>query len=104
MTRRASSPALSDGGVDIGDALFADAGSDDGANGHQDADFDVDGILNGGDDSDGDGDEAYIALKQAASFRKASNLKGNTVKKGGGFQAMGKQRDTWGASPEDTTS
>jgi ATP-dependent RNA helicase DDX54/DBP10 len=89
MPRRASSPALSDGGVDIGDALFGDTGSDNGANGHTDADFEVDGILNGGDESDGDGDAAYIALKQAASFRKSSNLKGNTVKKGGGFQAMG---------------
>ncbi|KAI9705405.1 MAG: ATP-dependent RNA helicase dbp10 [Candelina mexicana] len=36
-----------------------------------------------------DGDEAYIATKQAASNRKASNLKGRSVKKGGGFQAMG---------------
>jgi ATP-dependent RNA helicase DDX54/DBP10 len=39
-------------------------------------------------DSD-DGDEAFIAAQQAASNRKASNLKGKSVKKGGGFQAMG---------------
>ncbi|KAI9723924.1 MAG: ATP-dependent RNA helicase dbp10 [Candelaria pacifica] len=36
-----------------------------------------------------DDDETYIATKQAASNRKASSLKGRTVKKGGGFQAMG---------------
>lgn len=34
-------------------------------------------------------DEAFIAEIQAVSNRKASNLKGRTVKKGGGFQAMG---------------
>ncbi|KAI9709564.1 MAG: ATP-dependent RNA helicase dbp10 [Bogoriella megaspora] len=34
-------------------------------------------------------DEAFIAIQQAASNRKSSNLKGKTVKKGGGFQAMG---------------
>ncbi|KAI9794458.1 MAG: ATP-dependent RNA helicase dbp10 [Peltula sp. TS41687] len=39
---------------------------------------------------DGDGDdESFIAAQQAASNRKISNLKGRTVKKGGGFQAMG---------------
>lgn len=36
-----------------------------------------------------DGDEAFIAAQQAASNRKGSNLKGKTVKKGGGFQQMG---------------
>lgn len=55
-----------------------------------DADFDFDGLMNGQDGEGDDGDEAFIALKQAASFRKSSNLKGRTVKKGGGFQAMGK--------------
>ena len=34
-------------------------------------------------------DDAIIAEKQAAANRKGSNLKGRTVKKGGGFQAMG---------------
>lgn len=37
---------------------------------------------------DGD-DESFIAAQQAASNRKSSNLKGRTVRKGGGFQAMG---------------
>ncbi|KAI9889136.1 MAG: ATP-dependent RNA helicase dbp10 [Vezdaea aestivalis] len=36
-----------------------------------------------------DNDEEYIAAQQAASNRKASNVKGKSVKKGGGFQAMG---------------
>ena len=38
---------------------------------------------------DDDEDEAIIAASQAASNRKASNIKGRSVKKGGGFQAMG---------------
>ena len=42
--------------------------------------------LEGGEDED---DEDYIAAQQAASNRKSSNLKGKSVKKGGGFQAMG---------------
>ncbi|KAK2036563.1 DEAD/DEAH box helicase [Colletotrichum somersetense] len=94
MPRRAASPAPSDGEVDIADSLFAantsDNGSDDGQNA-PDFDFDVDGILNGNEDgqAEDDGDEAFIALQQAASFRKSSNLKGKSVKKGGGFQAMG---------------
>ncbi|KAK1996717.1 DEAD/DEAH box helicase [Colletotrichum falcatum] len=94
MPRRAASPAPSEGEVDIADSLFAanasDNGSDDGEN-SPDFDFDVDGILNGneGGQAEDDGDEAFIALQQAASFRKSSNLKGKSVKKGGGFQAMG---------------
>jgi ATP-dependent RNA helicase DDX54/DBP10 len=36
-----------------------------------------------------DGDAAFIAKRQASANRKGSNLKGRTVKKGGGFQAMG---------------
>jgi len=47
--------------------------------------------LNGPEPGNDDTDEAFIALQQAASFRKTSNLKGRTVKKGGGFQAMGKE-------------
>ncbi|KAL8961903.1 MAG: hypothetical protein Q9193_001608 [Seirophora villosa] len=40
--------------------------------------------------NDGSSDDAdFIADAQAASNRKGSNLKGKTVKKGGGFQAMG---------------
>lgn len=36
-----------------------------------------------------DDDETFIANQQASANRKGSNLKGRTVKKGGGFQAMG---------------
>ncbi|WYZ45043.1 hypothetical protein EsH8_VIII_000359 [Colletotrichum jinshuiense] len=93
MPRRAASPAPSEGEVDIADSLFAMNADDNGSDDGQDAgiDFDVDGILNGNDQGDGDddGDEAFIALQQAASFRKSTNLKGKSVKKGGGFQAMG---------------
>lgn len=94
MPRRAASPAPSEGEVDIADSLFATNASDNGSDGGQETggfDFDMDGIMNGneGGQDDDDGDEAFIALQQAASFRKASNLKGKSVKKGGGFQAMG---------------
>ncbi len=92
MPHRASSPAASENDFDITKSLFQDdAGSDD-------EDFalpsikdlgalDAGGILDL--ESDGEGDEAFIASKQAASNRKASNVKGRSVKKGGGFQAMG---------------
>ncbi|KAJ9160925.1 DEAD-domain-containing protein [Coniochaeta hoffmannii] len=92
--QRAPSPARSEAEIDIAGALFegSDASGDEQQNAVADSgDFDFDGFLNtaqdGGDD-DG-GDEAFIALQQAASFRKSSNLKGKSVKKGGGFQAMG---------------
>ncbi len=42
-----------------------------------------------GDADDAEEDEAYIALQQAAAFRKSSNIKGTSVVKGGGFQQMG---------------
>ena len=91
MAPRAVSPALSENEVDIGASLFADdldqpkpaKGADQDGFG-----FDADGIFNEGEEGEDD-DEAFIALQQAASFRKNSNLKGRTVKKGGGFQAMG---------------
>lgn len=98
MAPRLPSPTPSENEVDILGSLFTDdtdtkprkqnKGQADNAE-----DFDFDGLLNtGGDDGadDDGGDEAFIALQQAASFRKASNLKGKSVKKGGGFQAMGK--------------
>lgn len=93
-SQRAPSPARSEAEVDIAGALFegSDASGDEQQNGPPESgDFDFDGFLNaGGDDAEDDGgDEAFIALQQAASFRKSSNLKGKTVKKGGGFQAMG---------------
>jgi len=94
MPGRAHSPALSENEVDIGNALFggesdteqfgADVtqkGQPKQVNGGQT----IADVL--GDASDSD--DAAIFAAQAASNRKASNLKGRTVKKGGGFQAMG---------------
>ncbi len=92
MPRRAASPAASEPELDILSSLYPGDDASDKQNGQGDADFDFDGLMNGtAEVDDDDGDEAFIALKQAASFRKASNLKGRTVKKGGGFQAMGKK-------------
>ncbi|KAI1877516.1 hypothetical protein JX265_003524 [Neoarthrinium moseri] len=95
MPRRAASPAPSENEVDILGSLFTD-GADDGdadfraGNAQDGFGFDAGGILDADDGGgDGEGDEAFIALKQAASFRKNTNLKGKSVKKGGGFQAMG---------------
>lgn len=96
MPRRAVSPAASEAEVDILGSLFTDGAND--ANGNYKSSnaksdgfgFDAGGILDAADDGGSDdGDEAFIALKQAASFRKNSNVKGKSVKKGGGFQAMG---------------
>ncbi|KAI0152429.1 ATP-dependent RNA helicase DBP10 [Hypoxylon sp. NC0597] len=90
MPSRAVSPAPSENEVDILGSLFTDnVGTSDRKNkkniAQEDLGFD---FLDGGDDGEDD-DEAFIALKQAASFRKAGNVKGKSVKKGGGFQAMG---------------
>ncbi|KAI0453098.1 ATP-dependent RNA helicase DBP10 [Xylaria acuta] len=91
---RAVSPALSENEIDILGSLLTDgdetshvktkhAEVQDGFG------FDVGDLLDGDDDGTDDGDEAFIALKQAAAFRKNTNLKGTTLKKGGGFQSMG---------------
>jgi ATP-dependent RNA helicase DDX54/DBP10 len=66
--------------------------TEDGKAGQDGNEYDFDNFLSapsGEAWEDDGGDEAFIALQQAASFRKASNLKGKSVKKGGGFQAMG---------------
>ncbi|KAI1815154.1 ATP-dependent RNA helicase DBP10 [Poronia punctata] len=93
---RAVSPALSENEIDILGSLLTDGKETahvkpkhvevrDGFG------FDATELLGGEDveDEGDDGDEAFIALKQAAAFRKNTNLKGNSLKKGGGFQAMG---------------
>ncbi|KAK3990042.1 putative ATP-dependent RNA helicase DBP10 [Cladorrhinum sp. PSN332] len=83
--------------VDIAGDLF---GNDDGSDGDFEVvpnekrgdgglDLDFGDILQTGNESDGEGDEDFIAAMQRKSNRKASNLQGKTVKKGGGFQAMG---------------
>jgi ATP-dependent RNA helicase DDX54/DBP10 len=87
MLHRMSSPAPSDGGFDIADALFGSEdeifSQDEGNGASQDISGNTDVM---GEESD---DEAVIAEQQSAANRKASNLKGRKVKKGGGFQALG---------------
>jgi len=91
MPHRDSSPAMSENEFDITNSLFQhDSDSDNGGDTRprqkpiptQDLDF-------LGADDDDDDDETFIANRQASANRKGSNLKGRTVKKGGGFQAMG---------------
>ncbi|RMZ82425.1 hypothetical protein DV737_g2135, partial [Chaetothyriales sp. CBS 132003] len=95
MAPRAASPAPSVNEVDIGGALFAhdvDSDSADEFDASDDATGTPSGPANGldvmADDLDFD-DEHIIAQQQAAANRRGANLKGRTVKKGGGFQAMG---------------
>ena len=96
MPHRAASPAVSENEFDITKSLFQDDvdEEDDFAlpTSKDVGSLDAGGILDLGLESDGDGDDAFISAQQAASNRKASNLKGKSVKKGGGFQAMGAQR------------
>lgn len=93
MPVRAPSPALSENEVDIGASLFGAGAEGDDSEGERDLMHparktrnESTNLLHGESDSD---DEAIIAAQQTASNRKAANLKGRTVKKGGGFQAMG---------------
>lgn len=92
MMLRHGSPAASENELDISNTLLAGAEDD-----SETDDSQLPGatIRHGAlvadepakdDESD---DEGFIAAQQTASNRKASNLKGRTVKKGGGFQAMG---------------
>ncbi|KAL4736212.1 ATP-dependent RNA helicase dbp10 [Aspergillus similis] len=97
MASRAASPALSENEFDITGALFQNDSDSDAetqkltkrkkAPGAQNLNLDFLGEADAG-DSDED-DEAFIAEKQTSANRKSANLKGRTVKKGGGFQAMG---------------
>ncbi|RDL30773.1 Uncharacterized protein BP5553_10118 [Venustampulla echinocandica] len=93
MPHRASSPALSENEFDITKSLFQDDGDDDDfalpSSRKDEGTLAAGGILDLGLESDGDDDTAFISAQQAASNRKASNVKGKSVKKGGGFQAMG---------------
>ena len=91
MPARLSSPARSENELDISNALFAHDASDpvlDSTVKQNKAggELDIPDIMAGSSDMD---DEAAIAQQQTAANRKASNLKGRTVKKGGGFQALG---------------
>lgn len=90
MPHRAASPAMSENDFDITSALFQDGGAEEDFTTTSSKDFgalDAGGIL---DLESDDGDEAFIAAQQAASNRKNTNVKGKSVKKGGGFQAMGR--------------
>jgi len=94
MPHRATSPTVSENEFDITKSLFkddVDVEDDDFAlpSGKDLGTLDAGGILDLDLESDGEGDAAFIAAQQAASNRKASNVKGKSVKKGGGFQAMG---------------
>jgi ATP-dependent RNA helicase DDX54/DBP10 len=85
--KRFSSPPVSELEFDISGALAGEGGPN-----TQGSDINIVGDLADSfpnNDSEEDDDEAFIAAQQAASNRKSSNLKGRTVKKGGGFQAMG---------------
>jgi len=96
MPHRAASPALSENEFDITKSLFKDDDAqDDSFTAPSSKDigaWDAGGILDLGLESDGEGDEAFIAAQQSASNRKASNLKGTTVKKGGGFHKLGEEQ------------
>ncbi|KAK4103591.1 DEAD-domain-containing protein [Parathielavia hyrcaniae] len=103
--RRAASPAFSENEIDIAGSLFAnESGSDSDGEVNKTpvrdlrdcfkntTDLDFGGLLKNagdGDSDDADGDEAFIAMHQRRSNRKITNVHGKSVKKSGGFQAMG---------------
>lgn len=89
MLPRHPSPTPSENEVDIGASLFGnDVGSE--SDSPEDGKADMpDGDLDIMAEASDEDDEAIIAAQQAASNRKASNLKGRTVKKGGAFQSIG---------------
>lgn len=99
MAIRAASPARSETEFDIGDNLLGDDNSENDSSdeaekfGAKEAAGGFQGVrnqtLNLLQDVSSDDDETAIAQQLAASNRKSSNLKGRTVKKGGGFQVMG---------------
>ncbi|KAL2822975.1 dead box ATP-dependent rna helicase [Aspergillus granulosus] len=98
MAPRAASPALSENEFDITSALFkhdSDSEAEQKTTGSktkrkaptQTQNLNLDFLGDAGDS--GEDDEAFIASQQTSANRKSANLKGRTVKKGGGFQAMG---------------
>ena len=96
MPHRAASPAASENEFDITKSLFNDDSDSEefatASSRRAGEELNAGGILNLALESDGEGDEAFIAAQQSASNRKAANVKGKSVKKGGGFQAMGKTK------------
>lgn len=116
MHLRASSPTRSENEYDISKALLAGTGDNCSSPSHSDGESGqgdllpsrsvrrsanaksaaprpsisgLDEILNHQEDGETNEDDEIIAAWQAASNRKASNVRGRSVKKGGGFQAMG---------------
>lgn len=92
MRGRAASPAASENEFDITSALFqneSDSADDKSLNKHKQKQTPSQELDFLGDDGSEEDDEAFIAAQQTSANRKASALKGRTVKKGGGFQAMG---------------
>ena len=93
MTHRALSPAASENEVDISNSLFDNTHESSSENEapiqHPDRKARMQGTEDMLDVESESDDATFIAETQAASNRKASNIKGRSVKKGGGFQAMG---------------
>ncbi|KAK8156373.1 P-loop containing nucleoside triphosphate hydrolase protein [Phyllosticta citrichinensis] len=100
MPHRDASPALSENEFDISKNLLGDVSDGEFEDAvprrkkkpSKDDLADIEAELNlggGGAGEENSDDEAFIADQMAAANRKSSNLKGRTVKKGGGFQAMG---------------
>ncbi|PSR81894.1 P-loop containing nucleoside triphosphate hydrolase protein [Coniella lustricola] len=91
MGRRVASPTPSDAEADIFDSLYTEdieSAKPNNAAVQEGFDFLDVGGQDGADEDDDD--EAFIALKQAASYRKTSQMKSKSAKKsGGGFQTMG---------------
>ncbi|KAK2855762.1 ATP-dependent RNA helicase dbp10, partial [Arthroderma sp. PD_2] len=89
MPRRAASPVQSETEFDISKSLFAaDNDSDTELPSKKQTKKPDAQVLDMMGEED-DGDATFIATEQSLMNRKASALKGRTVKKGGGFQAMG---------------
>lgn len=88
MMGRALSPTWSENEFDISKTLLANGDDQDSDVPSKGGDVALDAADIMADMSEND-DETIIAEHQAASNRKAKNLKGRTVKKGGGFQALG---------------
>lgn len=95
MPHRMPSPSPSENDIDVSRSLFDNDSlnetdhEDDSPTLHPDRKArmgETETLLDDQSESD---DADFIAEKQAASNRKASNRKSKTVKKGGGFQAMG---------------
>ena len=92
MQGRAVSPAGSENALDITNALLSAGELTSNDNAHRKAVRPAKHLAatkSTADDDELSSDEDFIASIQTAANRKASNIKGRSVKKGGGFQAMG---------------